>query len=62
MRSLEVADRLGIKSIAFPAVNTGPYGFPKESAAKIAVAEATSFGGKVESIFFVCFDEETYSV
>ena len=61
-RSLEVADRLGIESIAFPAISTGVYGFPKELAAKIAVAEVTSFGGKVESIFFVCFDEETYAI
>jgi len=61
-RSLEVADRLGIKSIAFPAISTGIYGFPKELAAKIAVAEATSFGGNAESIFFVCFDEETHAV
>jgi O-acetyl-ADP-ribose deacetylase len=61
-RSLEVADRLGIKSIGFPAISTGVYGFPKELAAKIAVAEATSFTGNVESIFFVCFDEETYAI
>jgi O-acetyl-ADP-ribose deacetylase (regulator of RNase III) len=61
-RSLEVADQLGIKSIAFPAISTGVYGFPKELAAKIAVAVSTSFAGNVESIFFVCFDEETYSI
>jgi O-acetyl-ADP-ribose deacetylase (regulator of RNase III) len=61
-RSLEVADRLGMKSIAFPAISAGIYGFPKELAAKIAVAEATSFGGNVGSIFFVCFDEETYAI
>ena len=61
-RSLEVANRLGIKSIAFQAVSTGIYGFPKELAARIAVAEATSFGGNLESIFFVCFDEETYAI
>lgn len=60
--SLEVADRLGIKSIAFPAISTGIYGFPKELAAKIAVSAATSFGGNVESIFFVCFDDETYAI
>jgi O-acetyl-ADP-ribose deacetylase (regulator of RNase III) len=61
-RSLEVADQLGIKSIAFPALCTGVYGFPKELAAKIAVAVSTSFAGNVESIFFICFDEETYTV
>lgn len=61
-RSLEIADQLGIKSIAFPAISTGVYGFPKERAAKIAVAVSTSFAGNVESIFFVCFDEETYTI
>lgn len=60
--SLEVADQLGLKSIAFPAISTGIYGFPKELAAKIAVAVSTSFAGHVESIFFVCFDEETYTI
>jgi O-acetyl-ADP-ribose deacetylase len=43
-------------------MSTGIYGFPKELAAKIAVAEAASFGGNVESIFFVCFDAETYAI
>jgi O-acetyl-ADP-ribose deacetylase (regulator of RNase III) len=61
-RSLEVAYQLGIKSIAFPAISTGIYGFPKELAAKIAVAEASSFGGNIASILFVCFDEETLAI
>ena len=61
-RSLEVAEELGVKSIAFPAISTGIYGFPKELAAKIAVTEATHFEGNVESIFFVCFDEKTYGI
>jgi O-acetyl-ADP-ribose deacetylase len=61
-RSLEVAGQLNIKSIAFPAISTGIYGFPKELAAKIAVAETHAFRGKIESIFFVCFDEETYAI
>src|SRR6266705_783876 len=38
-RSLEVAAQLGVKSIAFPAISTGIYGFPKIRAAKIAVTE-----------------------
>ena len=61
-RSLEVAEQLEIKSIAFPAISTGIYGFPKELAAKIAVAETDSFKGNIESIFFVCFDEETHTI
>jgi O-acetyl-ADP-ribose deacetylase (regulator of RNase III) len=53
---------LGIKSIAFPALSTGIYGFPKELAAQIAVAEVVSFGGHLESIFLACFDEDTLAI
>ena len=61
-RSLEVADQLGVESIAFPAVSTGVYGFPKERAATIAVAEVKEFKGKIELVLFVCFDAEMYAI
>jgi O-acetyl-ADP-ribose deacetylase (regulator of RNase III) len=61
-RSLEVADQLGVKSIAFPAISTGVYGFPKERAAKIAVAEVREFRGNIELVLFVCFDAGTYAI
>lgn len=61
-RSLEVADRLGTKSIAFEALRTGIYGFLKELAAQIAVAEVASLGGRLESIFLVCFHEDTLEI
>jgi O-acetyl-ADP-ribose deacetylase (regulator of RNase III) len=57
--SLEVADQLNAKSIAFPAISTGAYGFPKQRAAEIAVAEVQNYQGKIESILFVCFDSGT---
>jgi len=41
-RSLEEADRVGATSIAFPAISTGIYGYPKDAAARIAVATITS--------------------
>jgi O-acetyl-ADP-ribose deacetylase (regulator of RNase III) len=59
---LEVAKQLGVKSIAFPAISTGVYGFPKERAARIAVTEAREFKGNIELVLFACFDPETYSI
>jgi O-acetyl-ADP-ribose deacetylase (regulator of RNase III) len=61
-RSLEVADQLGVKSIAFPAISTGVYRFPKERAAKIAVAEVRELRGNIELVLFVCFDAGTYAI
>jgi O-acetyl-ADP-ribose deacetylase len=62
--SLRVADELGLKSIAFPAISTGIFGFPKERAAKTITdaienyfQENTSSGLKV--IKLVLFDQST---
>ena len=55
-KSLEIADQLGLKSIAFPAISTGAFGFPAQRAARIAVAEVRDYHGSVESVIFVCFD------
>lgn len=52
-----------IKTIAFPAISTGAYGFPIEKAAKIAIREAKIFlanNQSLEKILFVCFDKITY--
>jgi len=59
---LEVADRWGTKSLAFPALRTGIYGFLKELAAQIAVAEVASLGGHLKLIFLVCFHEDTLAI
>jgi len=60
--SLQVADHLGVRSIAFPAISTGIYGFPKERAARIALKEVLEYSGPVERILFVCFDAETAAI
>lgn len=52
--SLALAAKPGIKSIAFPAISTGAYGFPKERAARIAWKEARA-STVVTLIRFVCF-------
>ena len=61
-KSLEVADQLKVKSIAFPAISTGIYAFPKQRTARIAVNEVQKYRGDIEAIFFVCFDSETADI
>lgn len=60
--SLLEAERLGARSVAFPAVSTGAYGFPKEEAARIAVDAVAAFlkdRALPREVFFVCFSEES---
>ncbi len=60
-RCLELAKEKNVRSIAFPAISTGIFGYPAEEAAKIAVrtcAENVDTSG-VDLVEFVCFNEET---
>ena len=58
-RSLQLADELAAKSIAFPAISTGAYGFPPERAAAIAVATLRATPTEVELVRLVAFDQKT---
>lgn len=58
-RALEVAEELGCRTIAFPAISTGIYGYPVELAAPIAVASAREFEDRLEEIRFVFLDDAT---
>jgi len=58
-RSLAVADGLRARSVAFPAIATGVYGFPAERAAKIAVETVRSTPTAVEKVQLVAFDERS---
>jgi O-acetyl-ADP-ribose deacetylase len=56
-RSLQVADTLGARSVAFPAIATGVYGFPPDQAAKIAVETIKSTPTAVEQVRLIAFDQ-----
>jgi O-acetyl-ADP-ribose deacetylase (regulator of RNase III) len=60
--SIQIAERLGARSLAFPAISTGIYGFPKERAAEIAVSESRNSATSLEKVIFVCFDAETAGI
>ena len=60
IRSLELAALNGLKSIAFPSISTGVYGYPVEEAAKAALTAVNDFLGKddtLEKVVLVCFDD-----
>jgi O-acetyl-ADP-ribose deacetylase (regulator of RNase III) len=64
-RSLEIADRHGLKSIAFPAISTGIYGYPIEAATRIAVETVrTTVADKpgIAEVIFCCFSERDLEV
>ena len=58
-RSLEVAGELGARSVAFPAISTGVYGYPAEEAATIAVDTIRATPTSVELVRLVAFDDRT---
>ncbi len=55
--ALRVADELGARSLAFPAISTGAYGYPLEEAARVAIAAVRAAETKVARVRFVLFDE-----
>lgn len=61
--SLALAVQNGLRTIAFPSISTGVYGFPIERASKIAVSEVKTFLEKdttLEKVIFVCFGQRDY--
>lgn len=63
--SLKVAVANGVKTIAFPNISTGIYGYPKKEAALIAINTVKKFlstNNQIEKVIFVCFDNENYNI
>lgn len=65
LNSLRLADQLGLKSIAFPNISTGVYGYPKEAAADLAIQTVLAYvkgQTQLQRIVFVCFDPDNYAI
>ncbi|MGX9874799.1 O-acetyl-ADP-ribose deacetylase [Streptomyces cellulosae] len=58
--SLRVADELGARTVAFPAISTGVYRWPLDDAARIAVEAVRATDTAVEDVTFVLFDDRAY--
>ena len=58
--SLRVADELGAKTVAFPAISTGVYGYPLDEAAPVAIGAVRDATTDVEEVRFVLFGRDAY--
>lgn len=61
-RSLAVAADLGARTVAFPAISTGVYGYPADLAARVAVDTVSSFSGPIDLVHLVAFDRAMASI
>jgi O-acetyl-ADP-ribose deacetylase (regulator of RNase III) len=60
IESLRVADEVGARIVAFPAISTGVYGYPLDEAAPVALHAARGADTRVEEVRFVLFDDLAY--
>jgi O-acetyl-ADP-ribose deacetylase (regulator of RNase III) len=61
--SLNLAVEHGVRTIAFPAISCGVYGYPVEQASEVAVGEVIKFleaTGSIAKVIFTCFTEDVY--
>lgn len=59
--ALQVADDLGARTVAFPAISTGVYGYPLGEAAPVSVAAVLAAGTYVDEVRFVLFGDEAFA-
>ncbi len=63
--SLQAAKEIGAKTVAFPSISTGVYGFPMDRASEIALKETAKFlenDESIEKVIFVCFGERAFNI
>jgi O-acetyl-ADP-ribose deacetylase (regulator of RNase III) len=64
LESLKIAVQKGCRSVAFPSISTGAYGYPVEKAARVALRAVVNFlkeRSEIEEVRFVLFDSQTFS-
>jgi len=64
-RSLQEAEKVGARSVAFPNISTGVYGFPMRRAAEVALSAVrgyTTGGTDIEIVVFVCFNRANFDL
>lgn len=64
-QSLQLAKQHALRTIAFPAISCGVYGYPLRSAARVAIRTVNEFAadpGSVEKVYFVCFGDEMLEI
>ena len=59
--SLRVADEVGARTVAFPAISAGVYGWPMDDAARIAVETVRAASTSVREVRFVLFGDDAYA-
>jgi O-acetyl-ADP-ribose deacetylase (regulator of RNase III) len=59
-RSIEIARAHDVRTIAFPAISCGIYGYPIDAATEIAVREVREHGGDLEQVIFACFGDDVF--
>jgi len=63
--SLKAAKEIGAKTVSFPSISTGAYGFPMDRASEIALKETAKFletDNFIEKVIFVCFGEKALNI
>ncbi len=63
INSLRLAEENNLKTVAFPDISTGIYGYPKEAAAQVAIDAVRGYESAIiKKVVFVCFDAENFEI